>query len=64
MNASKLTEIVAEIEKHHLENPDHGTNCACLDTYIRQVRKMTTVDNAGAQRRIDYVLRKAAEYRP
>lgn len=63
ISMNSLPEILALIEVHHKNNPDHGLDCACLDKYICQIRKMTTVKDPKAQRRIDYVLRSACEHR-
>ena len=63
IDRSDLREILLLIQLHHNDNPDHGLNCACLDEWIGQIRRMTTVSDKGAQRRIDYVLRSACENR-
>ncbi len=61
---SDLKEIILLIEIHDLSHPTHGLDCACLDRWIGQIRKMTTAQSsAKAQRRIDYVLRSACENR-
>lgn len=33
-----LAAILAEAVSHSLQYPDHGTNCVCMDNYIREVR--------------------------
>lgn len=58
-----VDDLVAEIVRHHRENPTHGIDCACMDAYIREVRKATNVDHPIMQSRVDYVLRKATENR-
>lgn len=54
-----FTSILRNIEHHHVAHPDHGINCACMDEYVRLLRNLTV--STVAQRRIDYVLRKAVE---
>lgn len=34
-----LWEILADVVQHGEECPTHGMNCACVDTYIREVRQ-------------------------
>lgn len=58
---SDLEELKMLVELHQRDHPDHGTDCACMDKYIQQVRKMTI--SKEAQRRIDYILRKAIDNR-
>ena len=33
-----IAEIVTDILQHRDENPTHGTNCACLDKYAREIK--------------------------
>ncbi len=65
---SNLGEIIDSIEGHHIRNPDHGINCACMDRLINRLRRLTTTSDRSEKRymiqmRIDYVLRMATENR-
>ena len=33
-----LSVILEDVVQHGVDNPTHGTDCACLDQYIREVR--------------------------
>ena len=34
-----LYAILERVVQHGVENPTHGTNCACMDAYIWEVRR-------------------------
>lgn len=51
---SDLAEIILLIEVHHREHPKHGIDCACMDKFIGQVRKLT--ESKEAQSRVDYII--------
>lgn len=69
-----LAAILADVVQHGKDNPTHGTNCACLDKYIREVRAQiagqvpSSESEPNWERRIDarsrikYVLNVAARY--
>jgi hypothetical protein len=54
--------LLSQIEQHQIEYPEHGSNCACMDKYIREIRVAT--ESQQAQQRIDYVLNAVAKNRP
>lgn len=56
---TNLEHIIELIEKHHLANPAHGIDCACMDKYIQMVRREFTSSKPECQRRVNYVLRTA-----
>lgn len=56
-----LSEIILMIKKHHRENRDHGINCACMDEWIRELRRATSAIDSQMQSRIDYVIRAAID---
>lgn len=33
-----LGQVLESVVKHGQENPSHGTNCACVDRYIQELR--------------------------
>jgi hypothetical protein len=35
-----INEVHDSIISHHLENPKHGNNCICMDSYIRELRNI------------------------
>lgn len=59
MADAKFTAIICAIVEHHDAHPDHGLACACMDTYIQQLRALTKIPHA--QQRVDYVLRKVLD---
>ncbi len=58
-----ITQIVMAVGIHHVMNPDHGLDCACMDKYIRRARKLLQLDSKDlhAKLRVEHVLRKALE---
>lgn len=58
-----IEEFVSAIVAHDEMNRSHGINCACMDKFIRALRKATQVENPKAQRRVDYVFETAQRNR-
>ncbi len=56
---TNLDEVIKGITEHHKENPKHGTNCACMDKYIFELRKLLKVEDVAVQRRIEYCIEVA-----
>ena len=55
-----VAEIFSDIVEHGREHPDHGYNCACLDQYLRELKRAVhTVagDDVDARARLRYALR-------
>lgn len=72
-----LVDVLNAVKVHHNDNPTHGTNCACMDQFVRQVRAMVREANpqhrayangtrseheADLDIRIDHVLTSAARW--
>jgi hypothetical protein len=65
--ARTLVEILTEVVAHDEDQPTHGSNCACMDKYIREIWRQ--IDAAiptpesdwerriGARSRMAYLLR-------
>jgi hypothetical protein len=63
-DTTDLEGLLHEIVQHHRNEPDHGINCACMDEFIRQFRRMTEAPvDRGEQRRVDYVILAAVNGR-
>lgn len=35
-----VSQILADVMAHQMDNPRHGLNCACMDSFIREMRKL------------------------
>jgi hypothetical protein len=35
-----INEVHDDIFKHHMDNPTHGMNCICMDSYIKELRSI------------------------
>lgn len=69
-----LVEILDDAVAHGVHNPKHGTNCACMDKLIRELKRqiLTVIPTSGTEpdweKRVDagsrvrYVLNSATRY--
>jgi len=58
---SYFNDLVEAMDDHAL---GHGTDCFCMDYWIREIRSLTTCSTQKSQDRMDYVLISVVSWRP
>lgn len=59
-----LTRIIMLVEQHNSDHPSHGADCACMDKYVRDLRKTLNYKNRDAKvvRRLSHIIHLATKH--
>jgi len=44
-HSRSLAEIFKSVEAHYQMNPNHGSGCACMDAYVKEIRNQLPAED-------------------